>query len=110
MCQSGMVAQGLYLLTKDKGIEHARQHRFLVTGTEVEWLQQVRPGQSVTIQGLLLAWRRNRIRTNVKMLGEGDTLVAEAKIAGLGVLWSPDSSRIPSANGTTVEYEQAESQ
>lgn len=110
MCQSGMVAQGLYLLTTEKGIEHARQHRFLVTGSEVEWLQQIRPDESVTIQSLLLAWRLNRIRTHVKMFGEGDTLVAEAKIAGLGVLWSPDSSRNTSANGTTVEYEQTESQ
>lgn len=109
MCQSGMVAQGLYLLAREKSIEHARQHRFLVTSAEVEWLQQVRPGERVTIQSQLLSWRLRRIHTSVKMFGRGDAFLAEAKIAGLGVLWNPDNSRISSANGTTAEYPQTKS-
>lgn len=91
MCQSGMVAPGLYLLACEAGIEVAQKHRFLVTSSEVEWLEQVRPGELVTINSELLAWRQRRIRTRVKMSDESGSLVAEALISGMGVMWKSEA-------------------
>lgn len=92
MCQGGMVAQGLYLLAQEMGIENTKQYRFLVTGSEVEWLEQVRPGNIVIVRSQLSAWRQRRIRTEVKLFCEKDALLAVAKISGMGVLWSADAS------------------
>lgn len=98
MCQGGMVAQGLYLLWHEMGIEDTKCYRFLVTGSDVEWFEQVRPGDTVIIRSQLSAWRQRRIRTDVKMFGETGTLLAEAAISGMGVLWRPEvSSNEPAA-------------
>jgi 3-hydroxyacyl-[acyl-carrier-protein] dehydratase len=103
MCQTGMVAQGLYLLAQETGVENATRYRFLVTSAEVEWLEQVHPGEQVTIRGELLAWRQNRIRTRVNMFNEQGTLVAESKISGMGVVWRPDVSPNDSLSPKSLE-------
>lgn len=90
MCQGGMVAQGSYLLAHEMGIENAKRYRFLVTGSEVEWLEPVRPGDTVIIRSQLLAWRQRRIRTDVKLFSERGTALALAVISGMGVLWRAD--------------------
>jgi 3-hydroxyacyl-[acyl-carrier-protein] dehydratase len=91
MCQGGMVAQGLYLLAEELGIENTTQYRFLVTGAEVEWLEQVRPGDTVIIRSQLSAWRQRRIRTDVKLFCEKGRLLAAAVISGMGVRWLEDA-------------------
>lgn len=91
MCQGGMVAQGLYLLSQEIGVESAGNYRFLVTGSEVEWLEQVRPKEAVFIRSQLSAWRQRRIRTDVKLFSETGTLIAAAAISGMGVLWRPET-------------------
>jgi len=98
MCQGGMVAQGLYLLAQETGMENAKSYRFLVTGSNVEWSEQVRPGDTVFIHSQLVAWRQRRIRTDVRMTGENNTLLAAAVISGMGVLWGGDvlSNNAPS--------------
>ena len=88
MCQSGMVAQGLYLLAHETGIDNAKRHRFLVTGSNVEWSERVHPGETVYIYSKLVAWRQHRIRTDVQMFSEGNKLLAAALISGMGVSWS----------------------
>jgi 3-hydroxyacyl-[acyl-carrier-protein] dehydratase len=93
MCQGGMVAQGLYLLADEIGVESTKQYRFLVTGSHVEWLKQVRPNDTIVIRSQLSAWRRRRIRTDVKLFGEQGTLIAAAAISGMGVLWRADPLR-----------------
>lgn len=89
MCQSGMVAQGLYRLAQERGVEETKKFRFLLTGSEVEWLEQVRPGDTVIMRGELTGWKQGRIRTSVKMLSAAGALIADAKISGMGVLWNP---------------------
>jgi len=101
MCQGGMVAQGLYLLAHELGVENARDYRFLVTGSEVEWLEQVLPGESVLIRSQLSAWRKRRIRTDVKLFNDRGTLVATAAISGMGVLWGVEVQKNNSAARTT---------
>jgi 3-hydroxyacyl-[acyl-carrier-protein] dehydratase len=91
MCQCGMVAQGLYLLASEIGTEHASRHRFLVTNSQAEWFEPVRPGSQVIMRGQLTSWRKRRIRTHVKMFSETDVLVAEASISGMGLLWSSEA-------------------
>jgi 3-hydroxyacyl-[acyl-carrier-protein] dehydratase len=100
MCQCGMVAQGLYLLAQETSIAEAQRHRFLFTGSEVEWFEQVPPGTVVYMRSELLAWRRRRIRARVKMSGESGTLLAESVVAGLGVVWTP-SGELPHGNSGT---------
>lgn len=92
MCQGGMVAQGLYLLAQEMGMESAKAYRFLVTGSDVEWLEQVRPGETVVIRSQLRAWRQRRIRTDVTLFSEKGASVASAVISGMGVLWRSEGS------------------
>jgi 3-hydroxyacyl-[acyl-carrier-protein] dehydratase len=101
MCQGGMVAQGLYLLAQEIGVEKARDHRFLVTGSEIEWLEQVGPEDTVFIRSQLSAWKKRRIRTDVQLFSDKGALVATAAIAGLGVLWSVEAEKHDRAAKTT---------
>ncbi|GAC1684512.1 MAG: hypothetical protein PVS2B2_23510 [Candidatus Acidiferrum sp.] len=100
MCQCGMVAQGLYLLAQETSIETARQYRFLFTGSEVEWFEQVPPGTVVFMRSQLLAWRRRRIRARVKMFNDQGSLLAESVVSGLGVLWAAEAEPTDSPKST----------
>ncbi len=91
MCQCGIVAQGIYLLAAETGVENAKRHRFLLTGCEVEWFKQVRPASTVAMRSELLAWRMLRIRSQVKMFDETGSLLAESLVLGMGVLWGADN-------------------
>jgi len=101
MCQGGMVAQGLYLLAHEIGVENARDYRFLVTGSQVEWLEQVRREDTVFIRSQLSAWRKRRIRTGVKLFRDSGALVATAAISGMGVLWGVEAQKNDPAAKTT---------
>jgi 3-hydroxyacyl-[acyl-carrier-protein] dehydratase len=101
MCQCGMVAQGLYLLAAETGLENARQYRFLFTNSEVEWLQPVYPGDTVVIRSELLAWRLRRVRASVQMFSEAGILLCKSVVCGTGVLWNSGAMSAGSAvNGT----------
>lgn len=102
MCQGGMVAQGLYLTAHEIGAESVRNYRFLVTGCEVEWLEQVQPGNAVLIRSQLSAWRQRRIRTSVNLFSETGTLLARAAISGMGVLWRAEGP----PNGPAIKTNQ----
>lgn len=101
MCQGGMVAQGLYLLAQEIGIENARSYRFLVTGSEIEWIEQVRPEDTIFIRSQLSAWRKRRIRTEVKLFNEKSALIATAAISGMGVLWCAEAQTNDPATKTS---------
>jgi len=101
MCQCGMVAQGLYLLAVETGLENARRYRFLFTNSEVEWLQPVYPGDTVVMRSELLAWRQRRVRASVQMFSEAGILLCKAVVCGNGVLWNTDAmSPVSAVNGT----------
>lgn len=97
MCQCGMVAQGLYLLAVEAGVENARKYRFVFTNSEVEWLQRVYPGDSVVMRSELLAWRQRRVRASVQMFNEAGTLLCKSIVCGAGVLWKTDATSPDSA-------------
>ena len=93
MCQCGMVAQGIYLLATESSPENAKKYCFLLTGSEVEWFKQVPPGSTVIMRSELLAWKMRRIRTRVKMFDEAGSLLAEALVLGMAVLWDAGAGK-----------------
>src|SRR5215831_304261 len=104
MCQCGVTVQSNYLLARETSIEHARQYRILFTGAQVEWFEQTGPNSRITLRSELLAWRRQRIRSRVRVLDEENRLVAESEISGYAVLLCRDSSGKNGANFPDEEF------
>lgn len=86
MCQCGVTVHSYYLLAREMSIEKARDYRILFTGAKVEWFEQVGPNGLITLRSELLAWRRRRIRSHVRLFDEQNRLAAESEISGYGVL------------------------
>jgi len=103
MCQCGVTVHSNYLLAREMSIEQARQYRILFTGAQVEWFERTGPNSLITLRSELLAWRRRRIRSRVRVFDEGNRLVAESEISGYAVLLRRDSSR---KNGVNVPDEE----
>ena len=86
MCQCGVTVHSYYLLAREMSIEKARDYRILFTGAKVEWFEQIGPNSLITLRSELLAWRRRRIRSRVRLFDEQNRLAAESEISGYGVL------------------------
>lgn len=91
MAQCALVLQGLHLLSRDLPREEIANYRALFTEASVAWHSSVFPGQTITIRGDLLAWRRKRIRSKASIHAEDGSLVASGEIAGMGVQWTSGS-------------------
>jgi 3-hydroxyacyl-[acyl-carrier-protein] dehydratase len=85
MCQVGVVALGIYLFGLEHSIEEARDWTTLFVDAESEFLRSVLPGETVTIRGERLFWRRNKLRCKIEMFAADGTLVAQTTASGLGV-------------------------
>lgn len=85
MCQVGVVALGIYLFGLDHTVEEARRWTTLFVEAETEFAKSVLPGDTVTIRGERVFWRRHKLRSTVKMLAANGSLVAQATASGLGV-------------------------
>jgi 3-hydroxyacyl-[acyl-carrier-protein] dehydratase len=85
MCQVGVVALGIYLFGRDHSIDEARHWTTLFVDAESEFMRSVPPGETVTIRGELVFWRRNKLRSRVQMFAADGTLVAQTTASGLGV-------------------------
>jgi 3-hydroxyacyl-[acyl-carrier-protein] dehydratase len=85
MCQVGVVALGIYLFTLEHSIEEARDWTTLFVEAESEFLRSVLPGETVTIRGERIFWRRHKLRCKIEMFGADGTLVAQTTASGLGV-------------------------
>ena len=57
----------------------------LFSDAEVEFSKSVPPGETVTIRGDLVYWRRKKLRAGVTMHDSGGALVATATASGVGV-------------------------
>ena len=84
MAQAGVVAQGIYLLTKEMGQE-ASAFTSLFTDASVEFSGIVPPGTRVINTGRKKFFRRHKIRSDVEMRLEDGTLVCSATLSGMGV-------------------------
>jgi 3-hydroxyacyl-[acyl-carrier-protein] dehydratase len=85
MCQVGVVSLGIYLFALDHSIEDARAWTTLFVEAESEFLQSVLPGETVTIRGERIFWRRHKLRARIEMFAADGTLVAQTTASGLGV-------------------------
>jgi 3-hydroxyacyl-[acyl-carrier-protein] dehydratase len=85
MCQVGVVSLGIYLFALEHSLEEARDWTTLFVDAESEFFRSVHPGESVTIRGERIFWRRNKLRSRVEMFGADGALVAQTTASGLGV-------------------------
>jgi 3-hydroxyacyl-[acyl-carrier-protein] dehydratase len=84
MCQTGLVALGIYLL----GLELPRSElactTTLFTDAAVEFERVVRPGATVRVEAQRVVWRRRKLRSHVRLLLTDGTVVAHGTVAGVG--------------------------
>jgi 3-hydroxyacyl-[acyl-carrier-protein] dehydratase len=85
MCQVGVVALGIYLFGLEHSLDEARAWTTLFVEAESEFLRSVLPGETVTIKGERIFWRRNKLRSRIEMFAADGTLVAQTTASGLGV-------------------------
>jgi 3-hydroxyacyl-[acyl-carrier-protein] dehydratase len=85
MCQTGLVAHGLYLLAHVLGWDELKRARVLFTDSEVEFSHPVLPGQSVRVTAQKVFWRKRKLKSAVTMTLEDGTIVASGYVAGVEV-------------------------
>lgn len=85
MAQTGVVALGIYLVARDRGRDEVRRVLTVFTDVTADFSGVVRPGDTVTISGRKVFFRRMKLRAEVEMRKEDGTLVAHATVAGMGI-------------------------
>ena len=85
MAQTGVVALGIYLVARAKGVEEVRRVLTVFTDVSAEFSGVVRPGDTVTISARKVFFRRMKLRAEVEMRKADGSLVASATVAGMGV-------------------------
>jgi 3-hydroxyacyl-[acyl-carrier-protein] dehydratase len=85
MCQVGVVALGIYLFALERSAEAAAGWTTLFVEAESEFMRPVPPGETVTIRGERLIWRRHKLRSRIEMFGADGALVAQTTASGVGV-------------------------
>lgn len=85
MCQTGLVALGIYLLGLEVPKDEVAKTVTLFTDCQVEFERIVRPGDTVRVEADKVFWRRRKLKSNVVLsLANGDS-VAKGTVAGMGV-------------------------
>lgn len=85
MCQTGLVALGIYLLGLEEPREEVAKTVTLFTDSEVEFQRIVRPGETVRVTAEKIFWRRRKLRSQVTLTLADGTPVARGVVAGMGV-------------------------
>jgi len=85
MCQVGVVALGIYLFVLEHSAEAAAERTTLFVEAESEFIRPVLPGETVTIKGERLIWRRHKLRSRIEMFGADGVLAAQTTASGIGV-------------------------
>jgi 3-hydroxyacyl-[acyl-carrier-protein] dehydratase len=85
MAQAAVVAHGLYLLAKEKGMDEVSRTLSVFTDANVEFAGMVPPGARVVTTGKKLFFRRMKFRSDVRMHLEDGTLVCSGQLSGVGV-------------------------
>lgn len=85
MCQTGLVALGIYLLGLELPKHEVAKTVTLFTEAQLELERVVRPGETVRVTAEKVFWRRRKLKAKVALtLGDG-TSVARGIVAGMGV-------------------------
>ena len=85
MAQTGVVALGIYLVARERGVEEVRRVLTVFTDVTAEFSGVVRPGDTVTISARKVFFRRMKLRAEVEMRQGDGSLVATATVAGMGI-------------------------
>ena len=85
MCQTGIVALGLYLLAREVGLDELVKYTTLFTDSDVEFSGMVLPGETVTVTAEPVFWRRRKLRSKVEMTSAQGKVVAGGIVSGMGV-------------------------
>lgn len=84
MAQVGVVGLGLYLASKHS-IDLSPGFLTLFSEAEVEFLDVVRPGDTVTIRAERVYFRHRKLKVRAEMHTDDGRLVCSAELAGIGV-------------------------
>jgi 3-hydroxyacyl-[acyl-carrier-protein] dehydratase len=84
MAQTAVVAFGIYLMLKEGTF---RPNEYLTVFTDVvgEFAKQVKPGETVTIEGEKIFWRRMKLKAKANLYVGDGSLAASATLSGVGV-------------------------
>lgn len=84
--QTGIVAFGLYLASKE--LEPAKMNEMLTlfTDANIEFTGMVKPGDRITVTAKKKFFRRLKIRSQVECKLDDGTVVLSGEISGMGVL------------------------
>lgn len=85
MCQVGVVAFGIYLLSREIDPSEISQWVTLFAHAEVEFMKPVRPGTSVIITSKKVFWRRMKLNATIEMRDQEGVLLASCVASGIGV-------------------------
>ena len=85
MCQTGLVALGIYLLGLECSKEEVARTVTLFTDSQVEFERLVRPGDTVRVSAEKVFWRRRKLKSNVTLTLADGTFVARGVVSGMGV-------------------------
>jgi 3-hydroxyacyl-[acyl-carrier-protein] dehydratase len=85
MAQTGVVALGLYLTAQILPAEELPAWTTLFTECQMEFHLPVLPGETVTMRGEKLFFRRMKLKSRVELYLADDRLAAEGTLAGVGV-------------------------
>lgn len=86
MCQVGVVAFGIYLLSKTVPVNEIKNWLTMFTDAKVDFLKSVFPGEKVNIMAKKKFWRKMKLSSSIEMYNQEGALVATALASGLGVI------------------------
>ncbi len=85
MAQIGVVALGIYILSKETTADEAAKYLTFFTDSQIEFYQPVLPGERVITTGERVFWRQKKLRSKVEMKNEAGVLIASGIVSGIGV-------------------------
>ena len=85
MCQTGLLALGLYLLSLELPRAEIPADKTLLTDAEVDFAELVLPGETVTVRAEKQFWRRRKLRSAVRLTRADGALAASGTVSGMGV-------------------------
>ncbi len=85
ICQTGLVAFGIYLLALEVEGDEVDRTITLFTDAEVEFERVVRPGETVRVEAEKIAWRRRKLKVRATLFAGGDRVAASGVVAGMGI-------------------------
>jgi 3-hydroxyacyl-[acyl-carrier-protein] dehydratase len=85
MCQVGVVALGIYLLSLEVSSEEINNWLTMFTDAKVEFYKSVHPEDTVIIKATKIFWRKMKLKSNIEMYDQNQNLLATAAASGIGV-------------------------